>query len=250
MERRHLGPLPSEGSQNYQQSTSFSQLQNQQPQPSPSPWQWSMPAHHQQPLTQHSQRPLQRVQEPTLTHQQSWQQPSLAIQPQPSIQQQTQLPDIPDPMSLQEDMRWIPIIGPASQPTAERGDWRTWPHLGGKEAWRSTIGPRAEKMCNLMNKKGFGLDGCRICSAAGHGTQSDFSGHIPGQFHFKHLGQYFLDDGVDVMECREKLSDSWNIPGGAVRWNHVDRPTTTIVAIGNFSRGTATGACSCAAAAG
>eukprot|EP00435_Cladocopium_sp_Y103_P054431 s624_g17.t1 len=89
---------------------------------------------------------------------------------------------LPEPGSLPGDCQgqWVQIMGAVSNPTADRGDWRIWPHMQGKEHWIRMMGARAGLARNI------GMDGCMICSEFGRGTQSNFEGHVGGLWHFKH----------------------------------------------------------------
>jgi len=82
--------------------------------------------------------------------------------------------------------------------------------------------PRAGEMQGLMERCGVHYPNCPVCSAEGRGMQSDFTGHIIGQHHFKRLCRICLLDGQPIEELRQALWDAFLLPGGAVRINHAD----------------------------
>lgn len=131
---------------------------------------------------------------------------------------------LPEPSSLPEEAQgWITIYGPVSQPTADHGDWRIWPHMQGKEHWIKMMGARAGLVANFLEARNIGMDGCMICKEFGRGTQSNFEGHVGGLWHFKHWCRLCgRDEAKDMSVFREQWWECWQVHAGAIRFNHAD----------------------------
>ncbi|CAJ1357231.1 unnamed protein product, partial [Effrenium voratum] len=130
--------------------------------------------------------------------------------------------DLPDPSTLNvQGGCWFPYLPAVSSPTAPQGDWKVWPHMQSKDNWLKTMGLRAGVVARFLESRNIGYDSCSICAAFGRGVQSGFEGHVGGHWHFKHWCR-LCADGEDMSVARERHWQSWNVHGGAIRFNHAD----------------------------
>lgn len=132
------------------------------------------------------------------------------------------LPAIPLVSQLQDKHTWVQVCPPASCPTSVAGDWKSFPHLCNKTQWKDKMGSRASAFdAYLQAKINIWIDRCDVCAKAGRGMRADFGGHVGAPFHYKELGN-LLPDGGRLDSIRQTLWQSYNIPGGAIRFNHAD----------------------------
>lgn len=128
---------------------------------------------------------------------------------------------LPQPSQLpSEPGQWLQVRAPVSQPTRENGDWTTYPHMSSKDLWKQLMGARAAQFLSFLEPFNIWPE-CMVCKAAGRGMRSDFGGHVAGQFHFKEVGR-LLPNGTRVTDLRGNLWQESLVPGGAIRFNHVD----------------------------
>jgi len=131
---------------------------------------------------------------------------------------------LPTLESLQTTGTWTLVRPPVSQSTdpSGRGDWSSYPHLTSKDTWKQLMGVRAREFGNFLAQHNIWVNSCLVCSEHGHGMRSDFEGHVTGQCHFKDLGRCRLADAIPVCHARLRMWDSFNVPGGSIRFNHAD----------------------------
>ncbi|CAE8654112.1 unnamed protein product [Polarella glacialis] len=128
---------------------------------------------------------------------------------------------LPDPAQLKQELCWVQVRPPASEKIAASGDWHIWPHMQSKENWKQTMGAKATEVEAFLEQRKVWVDTCEVCSRVGRGMRGGMGAHVGGPHHFKDLGR-MLADGVDVGQARRDFWQQWNIPRGALRFNHVD----------------------------
>ena len=132
---------------------------------------------------------------------------------------------LPQPIQLRDHYEadtWILLCGPVSSPTRPGGDWRAYPHLSYKAAWKQHMEPRATAFAKCLQVHNIYVDECLTCKQQGRNMRADFCEHVIGHFHFKDLQLCGLGDGEEVEVARQNLWQAFCIPGGGVRFNHAD----------------------------
>lgn len=112
----------------------------------------------------------------------------------------------------------IMVINPASHPTAVDGDWKAYPHLQSKTAWKLQMKEGAQTVNFLLNKHGIYPSTC-LCGENVNG----FEDHLLGEKHYKALAARMLD-GVPLESMRDVYSVGWDVPAqcGRIEFNHFD----------------------------
>eukprot|EP00931_Biecheleriopsis_adriatica_P057606 TRINITY_DN34193_c0_g1_i1.p1 TRINITY_DN34193_c0_g1~~TRINITY_DN34193_c0_g1_i1.p1 ORF type:complete len:602 (+),score=105.47 TRINITY_DN34193_c0_g1_i1:55-1860(+) len=114
----------------------------------------------------------------------------------------------------QED-HWYTQCQHVGLPTETDGDRDKIPWLGSRSAWRTGFQDRAELVEKFLNKLNiFHLD-CSICTHGGC-----WSEHVPADKHRKSLYER-LPAGVPVKRVVQDFWQTWAVPGGAIRFNHL-----------------------------
>ena len=128
---------------------------------------------------------------------------------------------LPQLSELPEEGRWVRLETRVSEPTEPDGDWTSLQHLACSEAWKEAMRQRVEKLETWLFAKKVVADACTVCKPHGVGHLAGYSAHVCSKNHFKYLG-WHLPNGGKVHEAGANLWQEWKVPGGGIRFNHVD----------------------------
>ena len=129
---------------------------------------------------------------------------------------------LPQPGELAREGEWIEVSATRAFCTRTDGDWKSYPHLSSHKMWRQHMRTSVEVLSEFLE------DYCIYpeCPVQGCNMQGSYTDHVTSTngSHFKHLWQRtkLFKDGVPLERTRKHAWEQANIPGGAVRFNHLD----------------------------
>jgi len=128
---------------------------------------------------------------------------------------------LPRVETLQRDV-WTEVRAPVSLSTSSgMDDWRSYPHLSGKDNWKLFMSSNAEEFAIFLRQYGIWIGECRVCHEAGRGVPSDFGSHVVGAAHFKEV-YHHLPDCTSLSSARAHMWQRFEFSGGVIRFNHAD----------------------------
>ncbi|CAE7231815.1 unnamed protein product [Symbiodinium sp. CCMP2592] len=155
-----------------------------------------------------SQRPVQ-PQQPQQA-QQPQQPPPTQLVPAPSTN--------PDPSALPQEGLWYSLHPPCSFATNPGGDYRAYPHLGGKSAFKAAMTPRAKIIEDVLYNQPAPIDPqCSFCE-----RHRGYAEHLGADKHWRALYPEFTGEGVCIEQVRPRAWNKWRIMGGWIRINELD----------------------------
>eukprot|EP00927_Polykrikos_kofoidii_P053624 TRINITY_DN48218_c0_g1_i1.p1 TRINITY_DN48218_c0_g1~~TRINITY_DN48218_c0_g1_i1.p1 ORF type:complete len:791 (-),score=88.81 TRINITY_DN48218_c0_g1_i1:189-2561(-) len=123
------------------------------------------------------------------------------------------------PFSSLPEGQWVVVRDQVSVPTQPRGDWRAFGHLGGgKKQWKDGMHSPAQQVSNLLERFKIWAE-CPHCSMRG-----TFEDHVAGEWHYKKLWQAgkIPADGIPIESVVDNFWQCWDLPGGSLRFNHLN----------------------------
>ena len=123
-------------------------------------------------------------------------------------------------VQLPRGNQWYQAQDRASEPTSDKGDWRSIPHIvRGRRNWAENMKDRAENLFKVLQAFNLYPDQCALCPT-GRGWEE----HVPGPVHWKRITDILGER--PIADVRDDLWQQWlvhqNGLRGAVRFNHLD----------------------------
>lgn len=122
--------------------------------------------------------------------------------------------DLPLVDSMPTEGEWYTVLDYIGQPTRKNGDAKSCPFFSSRNAWKVAMASPPQKVANLLHKYNVWPE-CSICDRS-----LGFEDHVPAAKHFDTLCSG-LRDGVPVSDIAASHWQRWEVPGGAIRFNHI-----------------------------
>eukprot|EP00929_Paragymnodinium_shiwhaense_P028761 TRINITY_DN16604_c0_g1_i1.p1 TRINITY_DN16604_c0_g1~~TRINITY_DN16604_c0_g1_i1.p1 ORF type:complete len:1298 (-),score=348.24 TRINITY_DN16604_c0_g1_i1:93-3986(-) len=121
--------------------------------------------------------------------------------------------------TLPVESAWVAWRGPVSQPTANNGCWRSYPHLQKVTELKRLMVPRVQEFCALLGEYSQAEEtlGCKVCNNNG-GLMACYADDLiaqGGKLHLKKLWSRVLQSGPELWQ-------EVRVDGGAMRYNYLD----------------------------
>ncbi len=122
--------------------------------------------------------------------------------------------ELPDVETLPQDGQWVSVAGYVGMPTIPTGYANHCPWLSSRSMWSTAITTNASRLARLLQRHNV-YPHCDICMS-GWNSES----HLPAADHFDAL-QLKIAHGVQIVDVATSMWQQWDVPGGAVRFNHI-----------------------------
>lgn len=124
--------------------------------------------------------------------------------------------DLPAVSTIPEEHRnkWCTVSNYIGQPTVKNGAAKTCPFLSSRNAWKASIASPVSKVVKLLNKYNIWPE-CEVCDRS-----LGLEEHVPAAKHYDCLTRK-LPENVPVSTVAATLWQTWQVPGGAIRFNHL-----------------------------
>lgn len=124
---------------------------------------------------------------------------------------------VQDPRQLPEEGVWYITHPPCSEPTQANGDYRAYPHLGGKSQFKQSMTPRAGILVKILAAQPTPIDPqCTLCE-----RHRGYEEHLGADKHWRALYPAFTGETVIIEQSKEKCWNKTKIIGGYVRLNEL-----------------------------
>ena len=112
--------------------------------------------------------------------------------------------------------KWVEVVKHVGEPTKAGGDYRSCGWLASHWEWKKSMREPVDRLCKLLERYKV-WPTCRVCEPP---CQS-FGEHVLASKHYQMLGHKYLWDGQPVLVAAAALWQQWDVPSGAIAFNHV-----------------------------